>query len=175
MVPKRIFWLVALFVIPVVASRATVGGSITQPNPLVMRDSIPLILGDPIAVNIGSNAVEWKNGTYAPLHLNQVLFHLDNKSRLTATLGASVLTLATVDYDVHAAVFDAEGRLLGTAKTTCQIEAQEIWWYGHPVRDLREVKLDFGVSNSYGNAKHFALAISDCDILIPEQRKGRKQ
>ena len=136
--------------------------------PLWVRDVRLLTLDEPILTDTRSDDVTLPDGQRLFLvHVRSVTFNLANGLHLTGTIRGSVLTAYTVDYDIHVAVFDLEGSLLGTAKATYEIEKQEMFWYGAPFRLIRELNLDFGMSSKYRKATFFAIAISKPDMLSP--------
>lgn len=172
----RIFWLLALSVAFVITSQAANDESTAPQKPLMMRGVFALTLDVPVYVKMVSNEVELAVGKRYPLlEIHNVVFHLKDGARLTAILNGSVLTPYTIDYDIHAAVFDIEGNLLGTAKTTCEIKKEPVYWIGLPVRPFRDFELDFGISKKYEKARYFSLVFSEPDVPSFEEQNVSSQ
>src|SRR4051794_5043016 len=95
----------------------------SRPNNLIslqFESSIPL--------TIQSDGVEWKGFSYHLVSLGSVRFHLDEKTEhLSAEIQAGVTTFDEVDYNISAAVFDAEDRMLGVARAQCHVQRE---WLG---------------------------------------------
>jgi hypothetical protein len=91
-------------------------------------------------------------------------FQLDDDPRLTATLKAAVTQYAKVNYWISTAVFDAAGKLLGTASHK---EPDEYERLGATPTVFRNIKLDFGISKAFKKAALVVVAISEPDIPKP--------
>jgi hypothetical protein len=91
-------------------------------------------------------------------------FQLDQESRLTGKLNAFVTQYAKVDYWISAAVFDAKGKLLGTAGHK---EAVQYIRLGAMPTMQRHITLDFGISKGFKNAAFVVVAISERDVPKP--------
>src|SRR5689334_13616827 len=89
-----------------------------------------LALDRPLPIDVRSSPVTWHNGTYYLVRMGEARFHLDESAHLKAALKGSITTFDEVEYDVHAAVLDREGRLLGTARAVCPVERM---WLGQVV------------------------------------------
>jgi hypothetical protein len=86
------------------------------------------------------------------------------ESRLKAVLRAHVAQYSNVDYRLHGAVYDAKGRLLGTASAVERVQYIRV---GQMPSLLREIELDFGVSERYRDAAKIAFAISEPAVPKP--------
>jgi hypothetical protein len=129
--------------------------------------TIPLKLGRSIPLAIQSFGVEWRGNTYHLLSLGSVQFDLDKQtSRLKAEIKAAVMQFNKMDYDISAAVFDADGRLLGVARARCEIGR---YWVANVVTGNDSLSLDFGVSLDYEHAASFMVSISKRKVLTPDQ------
>lgn len=124
----------------------------------------PVSFGEPATIDVRSQRVEWRGNTYHLLRLGKAQFRLGEQGRLTGTLTGAVVTFDNVPYEVHLAVFDAAGSLLGTAKAACPVERV---WLGKPLLEARTLEFDFGVSLAYRQAKSFSVAISERKVLTP--------
>jgi hypothetical protein len=124
----------------------------------------PISLGEPAVIDVKSQGVEWRGNTYHLLRFGKARFRLDAEGRLLGTLTGGVTTFDDVPYEVHLAVFDGGGGLLGTAKAACPV--QRIW-LGKPLLETRTLEFDFGVSLAYRQAKSFSVAISERKVLTP--------
>jgi hypothetical protein len=132
--------------------------------PAAARVLVPLRLDQPLPVGTASDGVRWRENTYHLVRVYQARFHLDEHSRLTATVSASLTTFDKVDYDLHAAVFDPAGRLLGTARAVVPVERI---WLGKVLTSRTSVPLDFGLSEAYPDATSFTLTLSRRKVLTP--------
>ena len=104
--------------------------------------------------------------TYNLVSLSSIRFELDKQtSRLKADVEACEFYFDNVDYDVSAAVFDATGKLLGTARARCTLVRM---WLGKVVSGADTLGLDFGVSLDYAQATTFMLSISKRKVLTPD-------
>ena len=70
-----------------------------------------------------------------------------------------------VDYDISAAVFDAAGQMLGSARAQCKVQRM---WAGNVCRTGRTITLDFGISSDYTRAAAFAVSVSNRKVLTPD-------
>ena len=127
-----------------------------------------LLLNEPVRLRTRSRGVEWNARTYHLVSLKEVVFRSDLQSRLTARVSAEIQSLDEVDYDVHAAVYDAEGNLLGTARAPCAVPFALM---KHVPGSKQEILLDFGISRKYKDAARFAFAISDRQVLTPDEKR----
>jgi hypothetical protein len=146
-------------------STALAGQEGAPPAAPAASGATAIAFGRPIPVDVKSAGVEWKGHTYHLVRIGRAEFHLAEEGRLKAVLSAGITTFDDVDYEVHAAVFDAAGRLLGTAKAPCKV--QRIW-VGKTLLSAVKLELDFGVSRAYAQAKSFTLAVSDRKVLTPD-------
>lgn len=137
-----------------------------QPPAAPTNGPVPFEFGKPVPLNLSSSGVEWKGHTYQLLRLNSARFDLDRQTGLLkAEVKAGVTSFDDVEYDVSAAVFDARGRLLGTARAQCKVERI---WLGHVMMMARDISLDFGLSLDYESATSFLIAISKRNVLTPD-------
>jgi hypothetical protein len=128
---------------------------------------IPFELERSIPLSVQSPAVEWKGNTFHLVKLGTIQFELDPKnSQLIAVINAGVTTFDNVDYDISAAVFDASGKLLGTARAQCKVQRE---WLGHVLTMAATISLDFGTSLDYPQAKSFMLSVSRQRVTTPDQ------
>ncbi|MBI3008515.1 MAG: hypothetical protein HYY56_03230 [Candidatus Omnitrophica bacterium] len=102
------------------------------------------------------------------IQFNSIRFEITEESHLTAEINGAVCYFDDVEYTLHGAVYDASGALLGTATTPFKVQKL---WLGYVVMDDgdRSFPLDFGISTNYGNAKYFALAISERTVKTANQ------
>lgn len=84
--------------------------------------------------------------------------------RLRANLKLAVAQYNKVEYRIYGAAYDANGRLLGTA---VHIEPVEYIRLGLIPTMFRDVVLDFGVSESFAQAKFVAFAVSQPPVPKP--------
>ena len=130
---------------------------------------IPFELGKPIPVSVTANTRAVTS--YKLFRLREIEFQLDKKSHLSAKIAILYTTgltnLPTVTYVVHAAVFDANGKLLGTANTSRRIATWST--VGAVGRCGSEVTVDFGSSLNYNKAKYFTLVISHPEIQVANE------
>lgn len=167
----RFSWLLPLSIAFAATSLAVDDGPVAGPKSLMIRDVFDLDIDHYVRVKVESNEVELRDGRMHPVvYVNGCVFHLEDGLHLTARLSASDLEYHTAAYDIHAAVFDSEGHLLGTAKAVYEIEKAHIYWSGGGAfRGIQELELDFGISRKYGRARHFSLSISEPDVPPAEQ------
>jgi hypothetical protein len=129
------------------------------------RSALPLRFGRSIPLAIQSSGVVWRGNTYHLVGLGSIQFDLDKQtSRLKAEIKAGVTSFDNVDYDVSAAVFDATGKLLGTARAKCGVRRE---WAGKVAMCAETVSLDFGISLDYANAATFMVSVSKRKVLTP--------
>lgn len=119
-----------------------------------------------IPVSVSSHPVRWRDQDYRLVHIAEAQFSISATGRLTGIVSAGVNTFDNVDYDVHCAVFDAQGRLLGTASTVCSVP--RIWVGTLGVSPVK-LQLDFGVSEAYKRGEWFTLGITERKVLTPDQ------
>ena len=72
------------------------------------------------------------------------------------------MTLTTT---FSAAVFDNTGKLLGAARSRCNVRRM---WEGNMVHRGQQIALDFGVSLDYAQAASFMVSISKRKVLTPD-------
>jgi len=96
--------------------------------------------------------------------LRRVMFHLQDGLHLTAQLMPAWFPWKSVDYEIHAAVFDSKGNLLGTARETLSISKAKISYGSVPRALFDYMELDFGRSRNYQNASHFAIVVSEPQV-----------
>lgn len=133
--------------------------------PAPVPEAIAIDFAQPTHLAIMSPGVAWRGHAHHLLTLGRASFDIDQESRLTATIDAAVLTFDDVTYDVHAAVFDGDGRLLGTARVECDIDRV---WLRTYLTTWETLALDFGVSANYDEARWAAFAISERTVLTPD-------
>ena len=152
--------LKSVFAIAVLGSLAIGSGFVVAapeppPNRAVKQEAspgptIPLRLGRSIPLAIQSSGVEWRGNTYHLLSLGSIQFDLDKQtSRLKADIQAGIAGFDNVDYDVSVALFDATGKLLGAARSRCDVRRM---WAGKMASGAETISLDFGVSLDYAHA-----------------------
>lgn len=123
-------------------------------------------LGTSVPLDIESEGVEWKGYAYHLVKLGSMRFNLDGKTdHLTAEIQAGVTTFDNVDYDVSAAVFDSERRMLGVARAECHVQRE---WLGRVLTTSQSIALDFGRSLDYPSATAFMLTVSKRKVLTPD-------
>ena len=128
---------------------------------------LPLELDKKLPLTLESSPVEWKNYTYHLVRLGSIQFALDKESgHLKAEIQGSTTSFDNVNYDVSAAVFDAKGALLGTARSECKVERV---WLGNVLTSMQKLSLDFGKSLDYAQASQFTASISRRPVLTPDQ------
>ena len=133
---------------------------------------IPLSIGKTLPLDMKSHGVVWQGYANHLVQLSSTTFKLDEKAVLTAMITGKTLCFDNANYKVYGAVFDASGCLLGTATTV--IKVNRIWRVAIAT-ETREYTLDFGQSQSYSRATFFAVAISEEQVLTPDQWKNAKQ
>ncbi len=154
---------------PVVAALLLGIAALSQKAPESARPipgAHPLALAQDLRIDVQSNPVTYHGSTFSLVRLNKARFELAGDDHLTARVSGALLTFDEVDYEVHAAVMDASGRLLGTAHAPCPV--QRIW-LGEQMTTQRDVALDFGISRAYAAARHFIIAVTDRKVLTPDQ------
>ena len=130
------------------------------------RLALPLRFGRSIPLAIQSSGVVWRGNTYHLVGLGSIQFELDKQTaRLKADIKAGVTSFDDVDYDVSAAVFDTAGKLLGAARSPCNVRRM---WAGKMERSGQQIALDFGVSLDYAQATTFMVSISKRKVLTPD-------
>ena len=128
---------------------------------------MPFTLDAPVDLEIKSAPVVWKEREYHLVQIHRVLFSLEKEtSRLTAKLSGLTNTFDNVEYDVCGAVFGANGELLGSARSKCEVTRR---WAGKPIGGSLSLDLDFGISQAFVNAKTFLLGVSERPVLTPDQ------
>ena len=128
--------------------------------------ALHLTFGVSIPLAVQSAGVEWNGTIYHLVKLDSIRFDLDSTDHLKAYIQAEVTTFDDVNYDVSAAVFDAAGQLLGTARTQCKVERI---WLGDVLHSARTIGTDFGVSLDYPRATTFMISVSKRKVLAPEE------
>ena len=132
-------------------------------KPTAPTGLIPFELGKPIPVSV---KFETDITGYNLFSLRKIEFQLNKESHLTAKISMSYTTclidLDTITYNIHAAVFDSNGKLLGTANAPRKIYTGAT--FGYSAYSGGEMSIDFGISLNYDKAKYFALAISEPEI-----------
>ena len=89
-------------------------GRADEPKPPV-PGAVPFSPGGEVKIGVRSSPVKVNDADLSLIYIGGGAFQLDGESRLTAVLEAGVAQYAKVEYQISAAVFDAAGRLLGTA------------------------------------------------------------
>ena len=100
------------------------------------------------------------------MHLGSIRFDLDKNDFLKADIQAGLTGFDDVDYDISAAVFDAAGQMLGTARAQCRVKRM---WAGTVRMTAQTIRLDFGVSLDYTRAAAFAVSVSKRKVLTPDK------
>lgn len=137
----------------------------TERRAVAVPKTVPLRLRASIPLSVQSAGVTWKGNTFHLVHLGSIRFDLDKSDRLKADIQAGVIEFDNVDYDISAAVFDAAGRMLGSARAQCKVQRE---WVGKVLRTGRTITLDFGVSLDYTRAAAFAVSVSNRKVLTPD-------
>ncbi len=166
MYSKIISLLVVIVFTAGVAELVRAGGDRPAGVEEVVPGAAPLVLDQPVGLDLKSDAVQWQGSTFHLLGFHEARFALDDSARLTATLAGNSTTFDEVDYTVYAAVFDKDGHLLGTSSAPYTV--QRIW-LGVLVLTQVSVEMDFGRSNAYTEAATVMFAISSMDVLTPDQ------
>jgi hypothetical protein len=163
--PSRVSRRLALLSLaaPPAAALAAEPQKAAAPSP---PGALPFQLHRDVPIEVRSKGVEWKGQTIHLVQLHHAMFQLSARARLTGKLRGRIITFDEVDYDVHAAVFDASGALLGTARALLPVERI---WLGKVLSSEAEVDLDFGISDGYHSAKSFTVAVSQRRVLTPEE------
>lgn len=125
-----------------------------------------LLTGKTIPIRVSSAPVRWKGSDYRLVQIGEVSFHRSALGRVTALLSAGVLTFDNVEYEIHSALFDQAGKLLGTAHTLCPVTRV---WAGLPGTTPEKLSLDFGISKAYERAEWFTVSITEREVLTPDQ------
>jgi RNA polymerase sigma factor (sigma-70 family) len=126
--------------------------------------AVRLKFDEKIDIRVSSKAIKAGGDELKIISIGTGTFHLAKDTRLTATLNAGVLQHTKVDYWIYAAVFDVEGRMLGTASHKEIVEYIRL--SATPLM-LRKIELDFGISQAFRNAAFVAVTISDPEIAKP--------
>jgi hypothetical protein len=140
------------------------GAASAQQPKAPVPGAIKLELGKDVMIGARSTPVTVDKTDIHIVSVGKGTFRLDKESRLTATLEAAVAQYAKIDYWVSAAVFDAAGKLLGTA---AHKEAVEYVRLGSMPIEFRGIGLDFGISTPFKDAALVVVAISDRDVPKP--------
>jgi hypothetical protein len=140
-------------------------------NPPIPGASEVLLTGKSIPIHVESAPVHWKGTDYRLVRIGDAAFYQSPLGRVTAQLSAGILTFDNVEYEVHAALFDEAGKLLGTARALCPVTRT---WLGLPGTMPAKLALDFGISKAYARAEWFTVSINECEVLTPDQwqKKG---
>jgi hypothetical protein len=115
----------------------------TERPAVAVPNIAPLRFGASIPLSVQSAGVTWKGNTFHLVHLGSIRFDLDKSDRLKADIQAGVTEFDNVDYDISAAVFDAAGQMLGSARAQCKVQRL---WAGNASRTARTITLDFGIA-----------------------------
>jgi uncharacterized protein (TIGR03067 family) len=137
----------------------------TERRAVAVPNIVPLKLGASIPLSVQSAGVTWKGNTFHLVRLGSIRFDLDKSHRLKADIQAGVTEFDNVGYDISAAVFDAAGQMLGSARAQCKVQRM---WAGGVERTGRTITLDFGVSLDYTRAAAFAVSVSNREVLTPD-------
>jgi len=124
--------------------------------------AVPLQFDQPITLDVESNAFKVNGSDLHVIGVSRGTFHLAPDGHMTGTLNAGVRQWVNANYWISAAVFDSRGQLLGTA--THQEAVQYIRLGASPV-ESRQISLDFGISDSYRDARYVVVAISERKAL----------
>jgi len=162
--------LLLLFVISaLVVTVGIVRAQDAPPTDVEARKSavtIPFQSDEPVSFQLQSDDVIWRGQTFHLLRLVEAKFSLDETAHLRASLKGGSTTFDDVEYTIHAAVFDSDGMLLGTASTTYQVQRV---WVGVLVHVQVKLDMDFGISKRYTDAASVMLTTSSMDVLTPDQ------
>lgn len=124
----------------------------------ITQNKVAFKFDEPVQINARSKPIKDGNNELSIIGIGRGTFHLDNGSRLKATLSASVIQDFKVDSWIHASIFDGKGNLLGTAAHKEQTKGFRMTTY---LAALRQIELDFGVSDGYRQAVYVVIAISE--------------
>ena len=128
---------------------------------LIKRDD-----GQAAQLAVTSPAVHWQGNDLHIARIGRVRLVLNEDNVLTARVNAGLLTFDDVDVTIHAAVFDGDGMLLGTATA---VEHVQRVWLGVPALMARDVALDFGICACYEDIHSISAAATHGAVLTPEQ------
>lgn len=174
---RRCRWAVVLALSGLIAmADSNAQAADAKAEPMVPAGLIPLKLGKPIRVSVGSTPVKFNQRDVHLLYLNEIEFLLDKESRLKARIGEAELWAGltmlprVVDYRVHAAILDEKGQLLGTASIPRRVHPHSI--VSAPGIGGGSRSMDFGISLNYAKAKFFALVISERDLSVVDKPGG---
>jgi hypothetical protein len=132
---------------------------------------LPLEFGRKLLLSLQSHPVEWRSNTYRLVSLGSIRFELDRETgRLKADVQGSTTSFDDVNYDVSAAVFNASGTLLGTARSECKVQRV---WLGNVLTTQITLTLDFGSSLDYASAAGYAVNINRRKVLTPDEWQGK--
>jgi hypothetical protein len=148
------------------ASGVVITGGATcaqQPKPPI-PGAIRMDLDKEVTIGAQSSPIKVNNNDLHIISVGRGTFRLDKQSRLTATLFAAVTQYARIEYWISVAVFDAAGKLLGTAGHK---EAVQYIRLGVIPTMLPNIALDFGISKAFKDAAFVAVAISERDVPKP--------
>jgi hypothetical protein len=127
--------------------------------------AIALTLDREIRIAAASEPIRLPGGEFRVLSVGKGTFHLSDDGQLTAKLNAAVAEYANADFRIYAAVFDAQGALLGTASHVQSVERVRL---GAMPTMLIHVDLDFGQSRDFRRAAYASVAVSNPDFPLPE-------
>jgi hypothetical protein len=140
------------------------GGSHAEETKVRVPGAIALKLGEQIRIGAQSAPVKVDDTDLHIVSIGTGTFQLDKESRLTARLNAAVAQYAKVVYWISAAVFDAQGLLLGTASHKESVSYTRL---GAMPTTFRKIVLDFGLSKAFNRAALVVMAISERDVPKP--------
>ncbi len=129
----------------------------TESKPPV-PNAVPLKLDQTIDFRVRSKPIAVGTEMLSVVKIGRGTFHLDQQGHLTGTLKGGVLQCHKLAYWIHAAVFDAAGNLLGVASHKEQVQSIRT---GAIITVLREMPLDFGISDRFQSARYVAVSVSD--------------
>jgi RNA polymerase sigma factor (sigma-70 family) len=117
-----------------------------------------------LTIGVKSNPIKVRDTEVSIVGIGTGIFHLSKEARLTATLNAGVYQHAKVDYWIYAGVFDARGKLLGTASHKESVLPIRL---GQTPMMLREIEFDFGTSRDFSKAAFVVVSISNPEVPEP--------
>ncbi len=136
------------------------GAELQESDAQRIPGAVPLTIGTPVTIQNGlqSAPITVENRDVTIVRLGQGRFSLDDQSRLTASFNVAVSHCTNTEYWIHAAVFDRNGKLLGTSSHRIAVSDIRL-----PVSPciIHELEFDFGVSARFGVATQLALSIGE--------------
>jgi RNA polymerase sigma factor (sigma-70 family) len=140
------------------------GEQVAKAGPPPILGAVALQFDRKLTIGVKSNPIKVRDSELSIVNIGTGTFHLSKEDRLTATLNAGVHQYAKVDYWIYAAVFDARGRLLGTA---AHKEAVLHIRLGQMPMMMPKIELDFGTSRDFSKAAYVVVSISNPEVPEP--------